>query len=133
METETRQPHEEQGGRSYVDFQEVSNAMVRLYKELFGRGPTKARTNLAGPDTIVSTLEKSMTPAERSLADMGEHQRLRDVRLFFQHASEHRFVEAVEQITGRKVRAFVSGMDAHNDVATEIFYLYPEEAADIEP
>jgi uncharacterized protein YbcI len=107
----------------------VSNAMVRLYKEQFGRGPTKARTHFAGPDVLVSTLENSMTPAERSLVAMGEHQRLRDTRLFFQHAMESEFRAAVEELTGRKVRAFVSGMDTGQDVSTEVFYLEPDGRA----
>jgi uncharacterized protein YbcI len=107
----------------------VSNAMVRLYKEQFGRGPTKARTHFAGPDVLVSTLENSMTPAERSLVAMGEHQRLRDTRLFFQHAMESEFRGAVEELTGRKVRAFVSGMDTGQDVSTEVFYLEPDGRA----
>jgi uncharacterized protein YbcI len=105
---------------------QISNEMVRLYKDMFGRGPTRARTSFAGPDTIVSTLEDSLTPAERNLAAMGEHQRLRDVRMLFQYASEEEFREIVERLTGRKVRAFVSGMDTVNDVATEVFYLVPE-------
>ncbi|MEA2440920.1 MAG: hypothetical protein QOH76_2344 [Thermoleophilaceae bacterium] len=104
----------------------LSNEMVRLYKDLFGRGPTKARTHFAGPDAIVCTLENTLTPAERSMAQMGEHQRLRDVRLFFQHAREQDFREATERITGRKVRGFVSGMDTHEDIAAELFYLEPE-------
>ena len=104
----------------------VSNAMVRIYKIQFGRGPTKARTNFAGPDTLVCTLEDTLTPAERNMARMGEHQRLRDVRLFFQHASEDEFRRTIEEITGRKVRAFVSGLDTKEDVACEIFYLEPE-------
>lgn len=103
----------------------VSNALVRLYKERFGRGPTKTRTHFAGPDTLVTTLQDSLTPAERNLARLGEHQRLRDVRLFLQHASEAEFREAVERITGRKVWAFVSGIDTVNDVSTEVFYLEP--------
>src|SRR5918997_4069195 len=99
--------------------------MVRLYKELFGRGPTKARTNYAGPDTLVATVENSLTPAERNMLELDEHQRVREIRMFFQHASEGEFSETVEQITGRKVRAFVSGMDTYRDVSTEIFYLEP--------
>jgi uncharacterized protein YbcI len=102
---------------------DLSREMVRIYKDQFGRGPTKARTNFAGPDTILVTLENSLTPAERSLVEMGEHQRLRDVRMFFQYATEDRFRGIVEDITGRKVRAFVSGMDTEQDVASEIFYL----------
>ena len=62
---------------------EISNAMVGLYKEAFGRGPTKARAQFAGPDTLVVILEASLTVAERNLVAMGEHQRLREARLFF--------------------------------------------------
>jgi hypothetical protein len=38
---------------------------VRLYKEQFGRGPTKARTEFASLDIVICTLEDSLTPAER--------------------------------------------------------------------
>jgi uncharacterized protein YbcI len=100
----------------------VSNAMVKIYKEKFGRGPTRARTSFAGPDLIVSTLEDSLTPAERNLVAMGEHQRLRDVRMFFQYATEQEFRETVERITGRRVRAFVSGIDTGQDLSVELFY-----------
>jgi uncharacterized protein YbcI len=111
--------------RQGLELQEVSNAMVRIYKEQFGRGPTKARTNYAGPDTLVSTLENSLTTAESSMLSLDEHQRVREIRLFFQHASERDFVDAVQQITGRKVRAFVSGTDTHRDISSEVFYLEP--------
>lgn len=111
--------------RRGLELQEISNAIVRLYKELFGRGPTKTRTHYAGPDAILTTLENSLTPAERNLVELGEHQRLRDVRMFFQYATEDEFTGTVEEITGRKVRAFVSGLDTKKDVATELFYLEP--------
>lgn len=42
---------------------------------------------------------------------MDEHQRLRDTRMFFQYATVREFCEPVERITGRTVRAFVSGLD----------------------
>lgn len=102
---------------------ELSREMVRLYKDQFGRGPTKARSDFAGPDILVCTLENTFTPAEHSLAELGEHQRLRDVRTFFQHASEAQFREVVERVLGRPVRAFVSGIDTEHDVASEVFYL----------
>jgi uncharacterized protein YbcI len=102
---------------------EISREMVRLYKEQFGRGPTKARSNFAGPDLLVCTLEDTLTPVERRMAQLGEHQRLRDMRLYFQHATEAQFCEVIERVLGRKVRAFVSGMDTGKDVAAELFYL----------
>jgi uncharacterized protein YbcI len=113
----------DEAGRADSARAEISREMVRLYKELFGRGPTKARTEFAGPDTVICTLENTFTPAERSLAEMGEHQRLRDTRMYFQAATSDRFREVVERVLGRRVRAFISGLDAGNDVCAEIFYL----------
>ena len=105
----------------------VSNAMVRLFKEQFGRGPTKVRTHFAGSDLLVTTLENSLTPAERALVKMGEHQRLREARMFFQYATEEEFRRTVEEITGRKVWAFVSGIDTAQDVSSQVYYLEPQE------
>jgi len=110
-------------------YADVSREMVRIYKEQFGRGPTKTRTAFAGPNCLVVTLEESLTPAERNLAEMGEHQRLRDVRMFFQHASESEFVDTAERLTGRKVRGFVSGMDTQKDISSEVFYFEALPAA----
>ena len=104
---------------------EISRQIVRLYKEQFGRGPTKARTSFAGPNTVICTLEDTFTPAERRLAEMNEHQRLRDTRLYFQHATEKEFFAVVEGALDRKVRAFVSGVDTRMDVSAEVFYLEP--------
>jgi uncharacterized protein YbcI len=106
----------------------VSNAMVRIYKEQFGRGPTKVRTNFAGPDILICTLQDSLTQAEQNLVKLGETQRLRDVRMFFQYASEDQFRNAVEELTGRKVQAFISGIDVCEDVSVELFYLEPQES-----
>jgi len=102
---------------------EISREMVRLYKEQFGRGPTKAKTNFAGPDIVVCTLEDSFTPAERKLAEMGEHQRLRDTRLYFQYATADDFRAVIENALGRKVRAFNSGVDTETDTSIEVFHL----------
>lgn len=105
----------------------ISNEMVRLFKEQFGRGPTKARTHFAGNDVVVVILEETLTPAERNMVKMGEHQRLRDVRMFFQYATVAQFIEPVERLTGRKVRSFISGIDTEaGGLSTELFVLHPE-------
>jgi uncharacterized protein YbcI len=111
--------HQERRG---LELQEITNAMVGIYKELLGRGPTKARSAYAGPDTLIATLETSLTPVERHMVALGEHQRVREIRTMLQHASERNFVETVERITGRRVRAFVSGTDTREDVSCEVFY-----------
>lgn len=112
-------------GQRGSELASLSNAMVRIYKDQFGRGPTKAKTTYADDDTIISTLESTFTPAELRMRDLGEHQRVEETRLFFQRATRQEFVGTVEEITGRKVRAFVSGTDSTVDVANEIFHLVP--------
>jgi uncharacterized protein YbcI len=102
---------------------EISREMVRIYKEQFGRGPTKVKTDFAGPDVVVCTLENSFTPAERRLVEMGEHQRMRDTRLYFQYATEEEFRGTIERLLNRRVRAFISGLDTVTDVSAEVFYL----------
>jgi uncharacterized protein YbcI len=135
-ETETSGPVEapelestENGdGGSHGPMAAISRAMVKLYKEQFGRGPVKAHSFWCGQDILVCTLEQSLTPAERNLRQMGEHQRLRDTRTYVQYASIREFCEPIELITGRTVRAFVSGIDVVEDVSTETFIFYPRGA-----
>lgn len=105
-----------------------SNEIVRIYKDQFGRGPTKVRSHFAGADILVCLLENTFTPAEKSLQGMGEHQRLREMRLFFQYASAGQFTDAVLRATGRRVRSFISGIDTNTDIACELFVLERESA-----
>jgi uncharacterized protein YbcI len=122
---EQQQPTDAEGHSSVL--MEISNVMVRLYKEQFGRGPTKARSTWCTPDAIVVFLEDTLAPVERSMVRMGEHQRLRETRMFFQYATVREFCEPVEQITGRKVRSFLSGIDTEVDgLSMETFILHPE-------
>ncbi len=106
---------------------EVSSTMIRLFKDQFGRGPTSARTYWAGPDVLTCILEDTLTPAERNLVKLGEHQRLRDTRLYFQYASVAEFCRPVERLTGRTVRAFHSSTDTEaGGQSVEVFVLHPE-------
>jgi uncharacterized protein YbcI len=95
--------------------------MVRIYKEQFGRGPTKARSSFIGSDAVICILENTFTPAEKNMQKMGEHQRLRDMRIFLQYASADEFTGAVQRVIGRPVRGFISGVDTKTDIACELF------------
>jgi uncharacterized protein YbcI len=120
----TEQQTTERDSRSMLP--EMSNAMVALFKEFFGRGPTQARTDWAGPDTLVVTLENTLTLAERKLVSMGEHHRLRDTHMHLQDATTPEFCEPVERITGRKVRSFIGGIDTGIDLSVQVFVLHPD-------
>jgi uncharacterized protein YbcI len=107
--------------------QDVSNAVVQVYKEQFGRGPTKARTVWAGPDALLCLLSDTLTASESRLVRMGQQQRMREARMFLQHGAEEDFRAEIEAITGRKVIAFMSGMDAEKDISGEVFVLESAE------
>jgi uncharacterized protein YbcI len=105
---------------------ELANAVVRLYKELYGRGPTKARATFAGPDTLVLVLEQSLTTAERNLVAMGELATLRETRARLQDSIEAELRAVVERFLGRRTVAYLSGVDPRQDVAVDLFTLMPE-------
>jgi uncharacterized protein YbcI len=124
MHPEQHSPTETGASRGVM--MEISNAMVALYKEQFGRGPTRARAMWCGDDILTVVLEETLTPAERTLIDLGEHQRLLELRLLFQYANVSDFCTPVERLTGRTVRAFVSGMDAKvAGLSLETFLFHP--------
>jgi len=123
VSTEEQQPTDAEGRSSVL--MEISNVMVRLYKDQFGRGPTKARAVWCTEDVLVVFLEDTLAPVERSMVRMGEHQRLRETRMFFQYATLREFCEPVERITGRKVRSFLSSIDTEVDgLSMETFVLH---------
>lgn len=103
----------------------VSNALVALHKEQFGRGPTKARSNYAGPDTLVCVLEDALLPAELKLVALGQQSAVRDHRGAFQAATAADFIAAIEQIVYRKVRAFASAVDPDANVVFENYQFEP--------
>jgi uncharacterized protein YbcI len=104
---------------------EICNATVRLYKAAFGRGPTHARARFAGSETLVVLLQDTMTPSERQLAALGEHERLRAHRLLLHQVVEDEIRSVVERILERPTLSLISGLDTERDVAAEVILLAP--------
>jgi uncharacterized protein YbcI len=100
----------------------ISNEIVRLHSEYYGRGPTKAKVYVDG-DFIAVVLEETFTPAEKTLIARGESDGIQDIRRRFQRAMSDQFKSVVEQASGREVRSFMSETDLENDISVEIFLL----------
>ncbi len=113
--------------------QDVSNAMVALHKDQFGRGPTRVQSHFAGADALLCVMDDALLPAERKMVDMGEQQRVRETRMFFQVATADQFIKTVETITGRTVRAFASASDPDRSVVMENFIFEPDQRGDGRP
>jgi uncharacterized protein YbcI len=100
----------------------VSNAIVGIFSEYYGRGPTRAKTYVFD-DNVLCVLEDFLTTVERTLVDNGQEQLVRAVRLRFQDTVQDRLKDAVQEITGRPVIAYNSQVTFHPLVGFEIFVL----------
>lgn len=102
----------------------ISNALVHLHSQYYGKGPTRCRTHYTD-DVITVVMENILTTVEHTLHGSGHSNRVRDVRLSFQEAMADKFVGTIEEKTGRKVKAFLSAVNVDADTSVEVFTLEP--------
>jgi uncharacterized protein YbcI len=107
----------------------ISNAAVRIHREYLGRGPDRARTTVA-ENLVVILMQDTLTKAEQTLVAAGRHEDVLRVRQTFQQTIRAELVEAVEQLTGRTVAAFMSANHIDPDLACEVLVLAPGPTQD---
>ena len=107
----------------------VTNGIVRLFRDYYGRGPTKAKSYILDDRIIVCVLEETMTRVEQTLVENGNGDKVRDVRLTFQEAMADEFTGEVEKATGRNVVAYHSQLTLDPDVGFEFFVLEERASA----
>jgi uncharacterized protein YbcI len=105
---------------------DISNAMVGLYKKHYGKGPPYCRTYLE-PDLVVVILGEGYTVGEQTLFEAGKWYEVRQTRQIWQDSMHQRFVEMIEQLTQRKVKAFMSANRQDPDFAVELFVLHSSD------
>jgi uncharacterized protein YbcI len=104
----------------------ISNAILGIHREHYGRGASRARTVMSA-DYIICFLEDIYTPVERTLIDAGRFEAVQATRHAFQDTMRDNFVEAVERVAGRKVVGFLSQVHVDPDLAVETFILEPTD------
>lgn len=100
----------------------ISNAIVGIHRQYFGRGASRART-VMGADYVICFLEDIYTPVERTLIEAGRFPAVQETRSAFQDTMREKFSDAVEQVVGRKVVGFLSQVHVDPDLAVETFIL----------
>jgi uncharacterized protein YbcI len=101
---------------------EISNAMVGLKKEFYGKGPTKAKTYI-NDNYVFCVLQGGITRNEETLIAAGQEMLVREYRLRFQEAMADATTEAIERLTGRRVIGYHSQIVFDPEHAFEIFVL----------
>jgi uncharacterized protein YbcI len=106
----------------------VTNGIVQLFREYYGRGPNKAKSFLLDGYIVVCVLEDTMTTVEQTLVKNGNGDMVRQVRLTFQEAMADQFKGVVSAAMGRRVTAYHSQLTMEPDMGFEFFVLEAEEA-----
>ncbi len=101
----------------------VTNGIVGLFREYYGRGPTKAKSFLLDGYIVVCVLEDTMTTVEQTLVKNGNGDMVRQVRLTFQEAMADQFEGVVAAAMGRRVTAYHSQLTMEPDMGFEFFVL----------
>jgi uncharacterized protein YbcI len=101
----------------------ISTRIVGIQREYYGRGPMKAKTYALDDLIVVVMRGTGFTPLEETMMDSGNPDRVVDIRHDFQRVMTDRYKQAIEELTGRKVRAFLSQAHVEPDIMIEVFFI----------
>jgi uncharacterized protein YbcI len=101
----------------------ISTSIVGILRSHYGRGPMKAKTYALDDIIVVVMRGSGFTPLEQTIMDSGEPDRVIAMREDFQRVMAARYKHTIEDLTGRKVLAFLSQAHVEPDITMEIFFV----------
>jgi uncharacterized protein YbcI len=105
----------------------VTDAMVGLHERYHHRVPVTAKTLMLGNDLIACVLGGVYTDVEKTIIELQSTPIVQETRSAFQNAMQHKFIAAIEELSGRGVLAFISNHHVGPDMEIELFMLKPPE------
>jgi len=102
---------------------EITNRIVSLMREHYGRGPIKAKTYVLDNLIVCVLSDSGFTAIERTMMEGGEPEGVLGMRRDFQRMMKVRYSEIIEELTGRKVLAFLSQTHVEPDLTVEMFLM----------
>jgi uncharacterized protein YbcI len=125
-----RPPHVRTAAHAHGDvLTAISDGLVALLKEFYGRGPTRAKTYFED-DLVVCLLRGGFSRVEQTLLEGGRGASVIQQRMEFQDLMRRRFEAVIEDATGRRVIGFMSGNQQDPDIMCEVFILAPTDLLD---
>jgi uncharacterized protein YbcI len=117
----------EHSGRHRPDsesaLQAISNGLVHLMSESYGRGPTKAKTYFLDDRYVVCVMQEIFTTSELTLIDAGETELVRRTRVAYQTALADQFKAVVADALDRRVLTYQSQIGFDPPTSFEFFIL----------
>jgi uncharacterized protein YbcI len=103
----------------------VTEAMVGFHERYHHRKPVTAKTLMLGDDLLACVLGGVYTDVEKTMIEIQRTTLVQETRNAFQNAMQHKFISAVERLTGRHVFVFMSNHHVGPDLEIELFLLTP--------
>ena len=128
---EERQAHVSGSRAGNSQLANITRRIVGLHKDFYGKGPTKAKTYYHD-DLVVVLMRGGYTKVEETLLAEGRGDSVIQQRADFQEVMIRRFKQVVEDETGRKVAALMSGSHQHPDLIWEMFVLAPTDLLEMD-
>ena len=105
----------------------VTDAMVAFHERYHHRAPATAKTTLLEDDLLACVMGGVYTEVEKTMIELQRAPIVQGTRSAFQQAMQHRFIETVQRLSGRRVVAFVSDSHVGPDLEIELFVLAPPD------
>lgn len=106
----------------------VTDAIVALHLHHYGRAPAQAKTYLLQDELLACTLSGIYTQVEKTMIELQRADDVHATRHAFRDAVKKTYIDVVQQLTGRTVRASISNYHVGPDLAVELFLLEPAPA-----
>jgi uncharacterized protein YbcI len=100
---------------------DLSTALVKLYRELFGRGPVTTAT-YAFDAGYVTFLRDILVPHERVLVIGGRTDLVSEARAAIRDGARERMIGEVQRVTGRPVLHDSFQLQPERNLAIELFW-----------
>jgi len=108
----------------------VTEAMVGFHQRYYHREPVNAKTMLLGDDLLACLLGGVYTDVEKTMIEIQRSPLVQETRNAFQNAMQDKFIKTVQDLTGRRVLAFISNHHVGPDIEIELFLLTPDGASE---
>lgn len=106
----------------------VSESMVALHERYHHRKPATVKTHLMGDELLACVMHGVYTEVEKTMIETQGQTIVHETRSAFLTAMQHRLVNEVENLSGRRVTDIITGNHVGPDVEIKLFILAPATA-----
>ena len=103
----------------------VSESMVALHERYHHRKPVTVKTHLMGDELLTCVMHGVYTEVEKTMIETQGQTIVHETRRVFLSAMQHRLINEVESLSGRRVTDLITSNHVGPDLEIKLFMLAP--------